>query len=373
MNTRIVALFLLAGALPLTAQDKKPAAPKTPSHSPEQSALNKLKQDKRNQDRLKEAEAAIRKALKNTDAAKREAERLAKERAEPTSGEAKAQLEKLKGSVDDKAVEELKNIVKDSAEQIRNAREQMKKEGEAPAPAGPGPEPEPVAGSFDNIASPDPIPVLKAPVFPAAPVKADRMVKGPSRDPKHPDKDLPDSDPRTRTYVLSGNVTIRRPTMALDADEVDILFKAGETPNSNGEKKPADLPPSADPVNRPKDESSAIERIVARGRVRFMFVDKSGKVQAGRGGYMIYEEKTGWFIIKDWPEAEFRGRLLRGPSKNSVIRLSRLEEADVSGLDLYTMEKELTADDLPKTADKPVPAAGAVVPRPSDAPSPAPR
>ena len=381
MNNRPLLLLAFAAALPLMAQAPKPADP-VPTHKPEQSALNSLKQDTRNKDNLKKAREALERAVQKNEAAKKEVDRLKKDDLSPSTEEAKKRLEKMTGNVSEEDLKDLKNILKDSKEalepEIKKAadalREKARKEGRN-TPAMPAPEVENASGGFDNIPAPLPLPLRKAPKFGSPPITADRMIKGPSRDPKNPDKALPDSDLRTRTYLLTGKVTIRRPDMALDADEVDIVFKQGAAPGDPQEKKEG--PPTVDPVNRPKQESSAIERIIARGRVRFMFVDKTGHVQVGRGGYMVYEEKTGWFVIKDWPEAELGGKLLRGPSKNSVIRMSRLEEADITGCQLFTMEKELTPDDLPRTPDKAVPAAGPVLPQgapaPLRAPSPAPR
>jgi hypothetical protein len=173
--------------------------------------------------------------------------------------------------------------------------------------------------------------------------------------------------------VLNGNVRIRRPFFALDADEVDLLLKEGEEANFSG----TDKPPSADPSGRGRREGGPFERIVARGRVRVMFIDKSGRVQVGRGGSMIYEEKSGIFLIKEWPEAEIGNKLLRGPAKSSVIKLSDITAEDPNvellGLKVETLENSLTPEDLPRTPERDVPPAGAVKPRPGVPPSPAPR
>jgi hypothetical protein len=368
-------LCLLAPLLPLAAQTPKPVDP-VPTHKPEQSTLNSLKQDARNKDSIQKAKDLLEKKLQQNEAARKELERLKKEDTTPSTEEAKKRLEKMTGEVDDADLKELKNMFKDSREaledDVRKAaealREKNRREGKM-TPANPSPEIEAPSGGFDAIPSPEALPKRKAPVFGVPPIKAQRMIKAPSRDPKNPDKELPDSDPRTRTYILSGNVTIRRPGMALDADEVDILFRPGAATGAQKKAPSGDKPPGGDPVKASNKDSSPFERIVARGRVRFMFVDKTGRVQVGRGGYMVYEEKSGWFIIKDWPEAEFAGKLLRGPSKNSVIRMSRLEEADVIGCQFFTMERELTEDDLPRTPDQPVPAAAAILPSGAEAPN----
>jgi hypothetical protein len=380
MNLRLLTVSLLAAALPLGAQEKKPPATKPATTQTDADKLNKLKQDLRNKDAVKKAKQIIEDAVKKDDAAKKEAARIEAERRVPDIEDAQAKLERLKKSSDDSAAEELKSLLKDNQpvleEELRKLRarvqERIKTEG-GPKPAVPAPAPEPAPGSFDSELAPVPVPLQTAPDFQTAPLTADRIVSGPLRDPKNPARELPDSDPRTRTYVLTGNVRLRRPDMALDADEVTILFKQGATPSALEGQPAKEMPPGVDPVNRKKADSAPFERIVARGRVRFMLVDKTGKVQVGRGGHLIFDEKSGWFVIKEWPEAEFGPALFRGPSKESIIRLSRVHGGDASGCAIFDLERELTPEDLPKTPDKPVPAAGPVRPRSSSAPSPAPR
>jgi hypothetical protein len=378
--TALAALPFLA-ALPLTAQEKKPAPAKPDRAAEARAALNKAKQDARNKERLKDAEAAIKKALKNSEAAKEEIDRMKTKDDVPDGKDAKATIERLKNSVDKNDLKEFETLLKESTEamkeEIKAYQEKRRQEGKTTlAPVAPSPASEPPPVSFDNVPAPAPMPLTKAPVFPAGPpVKAQHMIKGPARDPRNPDKVLPDSDPRTRTWVLTGKVHIRRPFMALDADEVDLLLYEGEQAGlSGGETKSA---PSADPIGRPKREGGPFERIVARGNVRVMFVDRNGMVKVGRGGSMIYEEKSGIFLIKEWPEAELGDKLLRGSSKDSVIKLSDLKSedpaVDMAGLEAFTMERRLSADELPRTWEKEVPAAGPVKPKAGAAPSPAPR
>ena len=377
MIMKLILAFTALAVLTLAAQEKK-APPAKPDRAAEARAkLNKLKQDERNKDLLKKAEAALKKAKQNNAAAKSEVERMAKTEDLPDAKEAKAKLEKLKNSVDPADMKEFERIFKESTDSLREEYKtyREKQRSVMPAPAAPSAVPDPAPLSFDNVPAPAPMPLLKGPDFPAGPpVSADQMFKGPSRDPRNPDKMLPDSDPRTRTLILSGNVHIRRPMMALDADEVDLLLYEGEQSSLGGDRKG---PPNADPAGRAKREGGPFERIVARGRVRVMFVDANGTVKVGRGGSMIYEEKSGIFLIKEWPEAEIGDKLLRGPAKDSVIKLSDLKSehpvVDMKGLELYTLERKLTAEELPRTGDKPVPASGPVKPRAGSAPSPAPR
>src|SRR5688572_10717138 len=97
MNARFV--FFLIPALSasiLTAQEKKPAPPKVPSHAPTQSKLNKIRLDERKKNQLKEAGRKIESALKRNEAAKREGERMQKEKVPATTDDVKSKLEKLK-------------------------------------------------------------------------------------------------------------------------------------------------------------------------------------------------------------------------------------------------------------------------------------
>jgi len=373
---KLILAFSTLAVLTLAAQENKTTPSKQDKAAAEARArLNKLKQDERNKELFKKAEAALKKAEKNNAAAKSEVERMTKTDERPEEKEARAKLEKLKNSVDPEEMKEFERLLKESTESLKeefkNYRE--KQRNERPAPAVPSVAPDPAPVNFESVPGPVPLAMLKGPAFPVSPpVKADRMIKGPSRDPRNPDKVLPDSDPRTRTLVLNGNVHIRRPMMALDADEVDLLLKEGEDSSivSGGA-------PNADPNGRARREGGPFERIVARGRVRVMFVDSNGTVKVGRGGSMIYEEKTGIFVIKEWPEAEVGDKLIRGSSKGSVIKLSDLKSEDPAvdgeGLELFTLERKLSAEELPRTPDQPVPAAGPVKPKAGSAPSPAPR
>lgn len=373
---KLILAFTALAALTLAAQEKKTTPSKQDKAAAEARArLNKLKQDERNKELFKKAEAALKKAEKNNAAAKSEVERMTKTDELPGEKEARDKLEKLKNSVDPEDMKEFERLLKESTdslkEEFKNYRE--KQRTERPAPAVPAAAPDPAPVNFESVPGPAPLAMLKGPAFPVSPpVKADRMIKGPSRDPRNPEKVLPDSDPRTRTLILSGNVHIRRPMMALDADEVDLLLKEGEDSSivSGGA-------PNADPKGRARREGGPFERIVARGRVRVMFVDANGTVKVGRGGSMIYEEKTGIFVIKEWPEAEVGDKLIRGSSKGSVIKLSDLKSEDPAvdgeGLELFTLERKLTAEELPRTPEQPVPAAGPIKPKAGSAPSPAPR
>lgn len=396
MNMRplLATTLALAAALPVLAQATKPPAPAKPAPAKpapvkptvDQNKIDKAKQELRNIKEFKDAEARLKKGLKNIEAAKKEDSRLNK-KGLPSTEDAEAKLERLKKSTSEDDIQELENLLKDNKpaleEELRKlkerARERMKKEVPAAPAPNPAPAPDPAPRGFDNAPAPTPLPMQKGPEFRLPLLTSDHAIKGPSHDPKNPDRLLPASDPRTRTYVLTGNVRLREPTLALDADEVDALFKQGEAPGSDG-VKPKATPPSADPVNRQKSQEPPFERIIARGRVRVMFVDKTGHVQVARGGYMLYDGKTGVFTIKDWPEVEFGTKLFRGPSKSSVVRLSDFQDgnpaAQFDGFEAIDLERESTTDDMPKTPGKPVPAAGptrADSSATAPAPSPKPR
>ncbi|HEX2748716.1 MAG TPA: LptA/OstA family protein [Verrucomicrobiales bacterium] len=334
----------------LYGQDKKPADPKVPAHSPEQSALNRVKQDSRNKDILKKGKSLLDKALNKEEAARKEVERT-----KPVD-EAKARLEKLKNSVDPDDIKEFKRLAEEEVKKAQAAlKERMKKEGNtapvAPVPDTP-PEPDPTPGSFENTAPQEVLPVRKGPVFRTAPGGADHIVGGLIRDPKNPDVDLPKSDPRTRTFVLTGNAQLRQPDIVLDADNVTIVFKEGQAPG-NRTSKPK-KPAAGDPV-KPGRKNSPIESLVAQGHVRFMYVDETGHVQAGRCGHLIFEEKSGLYILKDWPEIETAGRLLRGPKKESIMRMSRTQPPEAFDCELIPLDRELVPTDVPKDKDTPIP------------------
>jgi hypothetical protein len=381
MKTPAILLSFAAATL-LAAQENKsteakPADPKVPTHSPEQSKLNELKEDARNNETFKKAAAKIQKGAQDNSAVKKEVERAAKSKLVPSADEGKAKLEDLKKKLDKKDLKEIENMVKDGAKEgIKALRDRNKKdETQDTPPESPVTEADTPPGSFDNNSKKEEtLPVRKPPVFQVAPLTADMMISGMGKDPKNPSVDLPKSDPRTRTFVLTGNARLRRPDVVVDADEVELLLKERRVAG----KKNGAPAPTADPVKpgAGAKKDAPIESLVARGRVRFMIVNKDGHVQAGRCGTLIYEEKTGLFILKDWPEAEAEGYLIRGPKKDSVIRLSRTEQADAAGCTLLPLDRDLSAADLPKDAETPVPPARplrAGSTPPASAPAPAPR
>jgi len=394
---RYLALASFAIVLPLLAQEKKPAPakPAKPDRAAQaRAAVNEAKQDERNKERVKEFESALKKALKNNEAAEAEINRLKKTEEAPDGKDAKATLEKLKNSVDKNDMKEFEALLKESTqamkEEIKAYQDKRRAEGKSTlTPGAPASAVDPPPVSFDNVPAPAPMPLTKAPEFPVTPtVEADDGVICGERDPRNPDVLLPVNDPRRRMWVLSGKVRVRRPFMALDANEVDLFWAEGQAQALSGSNKgkvsatavkPA--APAVDPGGRTKHDDEPFERIIARGNVRLMFVDRIGIVKVARGGSMIYDAKTGIFLIKEWPEAEVGDKLLVGPDKTSVIKLNNIKSDDpdwqLQGLKITTLERRLTAEDMPRTTGQQVPGAGAVKPKspatPAPAPSPAPR
>jgi beta-lactamase regulating signal transducer with metallopeptidase domain len=181
-----------------------------------------------------------------------------------------------------------------------------------------------------------PTPGLAAPL-----VSADQIVKGPVQDPKDPAKKLPASDPRTRTTTFSGNVRLRLPTMALDADEMDVVLKEGAV--AQGEQAAL----------------SAFESITAKGRVRAMLVNEKSQASAAGGGHLHYDGKTGMLTLKDWPEMRVGNKLVTGRTAEAQFKLNLGDfpdpSVDLKDTLMVTQDRKLTAEDMPRTADKPVP------------------
>src|SRR5688572_25840961 len=74
---RFLALASFAVVLPLLAQEKKNAPPAKPDRAAQaRAAVNEAKRDERNKERIKDLESAVKKALKNNDAAAAEIDRL---------------------------------------------------------------------------------------------------------------------------------------------------------------------------------------------------------------------------------------------------------------------------------------------------------
>lgn len=305
-------------------------------------ALNLKKLDERSQSKLQETLRQLEEVARKYEASEREAKRLngaalkdLKDVKDPK--EAKEKLEKLKDSLepeDRSAVEDLVKELKKTEEELKEEAkkkiaEEKKKAAErnASAKAKPRPEPsDPVqkpAVTFDQV---PPAPTPKAPsageqlkgrkvIKPNEFIRAREIIAPGNRDPKNPDRVLPESDPRTRTYYLKGNVQVRTENFAQDSDELIIILPPGSSGLSgvsgeDGEAaaRPAPKAKKGDPVRNsagPIDEDGPqVERMIATGNVKVIRRDANGAIQTGAGGVMIYDGKTGDVLIKDWPEAQ---------------------------------------------------------------------
>ncbi len=333
--------------LPLSAQEKKPSKPDVSAE--DRAKVNAKLNELKNKEEIKKAWDILEKAAQRNKGAEKEVERLKKDGTDITSDEAKKKFEPML-SDEDKA--ELKRIIEAAKPEAQAAleqqREKMRLQQGKTAPQ-PLPEDPVRPDAFDSVPPPAPLPPMRAVNFPAAPLSADRLIKGPERDPKNPDIELPDSDVRRRTWIAEGDVRLRLTDLAVDADEVTILMKPGRAAPAKPKAK------VADPLKRQKEPP--FDRLIAKGRVRVMFVDSLGRVQVGRGNYMIYDQKTGEFIVKDWPEVQIEDSLLRARSKDAVARMSRLREAEFEGAELVTLSGALKLEDFPTDRATPIPAA----------------
>jgi hypothetical protein len=242
----------------------------------------------------------------------------------------------------------------------------MKKKDGAPAVTAAPTRP----ATFAGVPGPAPLtPHRKVNMAVSSVIDADEMIKPPSRDPANPDKALPPGDPRTRTYILRGNAKVRGKSFAADGDEIEILYDESHAGDPTGgmakKREKAGKPGNLDPVSttsgaatagKPKTQESPFERIIIRGRARIMAVGKDGEVQVGRAGYMVYEKKSGIFFLREWPEAQTGDKCFAAESKESVIMLSQTEEVQFKNCTMLPVEREIGADEFPKSLEKPVPA-----------------
>ncbi len=377
MRTRPMYLMiavLAAGASVVMAQKKGSVDPVVPTHKSELSALKTVKQDARSKEGLKKAMKIVEETATTNEALKKEAERLVKEKESGGMKDAKdlkKVVEGLKKEGGADPLDALKDIAREAKEAMGDESKEvikavkdkvLKKKDGTPAVTAVPTRPATFAGVPGPVALNPRKPVR---MVISNVVDADEMIKPPSRDPANPDKVLPPSDPRTRTYILKGNARIRGKTFAADGDEIEVLYDeahAGDPSGGmKGKKGKTGKVATVDPVSpgaaapgKPK-EDAPFERIIIRGRARVMAIGKDGEVQVGRGGYMIYEKKTGHFILREWPEAQTGDKCFAADSKESVILLSQTEEVQLKDCSLIPVEREYGDADFPKTPDKPVP------------------
>ncbi len=124
-------------------------------------------------------------------------------------------------------------------------------------------------------------------------------------------------DIRARTYVINGNCRVRQTTMALDCDDLTVILKENaDEGKPAGKGKPDPLSASA---AAPPDDNQ-FERIDARGKVRLIFINGETIIIA-RGGSMIYEDRTGMFVLTGWPEFQRGEHCFIADRADAVLKL----------------------------------------------------
>lgn len=328
------------------AQAPKPAAdaPKPPVHKPEQSALNRLKQDDRSKKALSDAVEKLREAAKNHESADKEMKRGNAKDLKEDPGKALDAIKDKLSPEDTAALKEAMEKAKEAlnSDDAKKAIEEVKKKAAAASSAKPKTPtttpPEKFGPStFDQVPAPQPTAPEAAPVLRKTPgfvVTGKDMILPPTNDPDHPERTLSPKDPRSRTYVVTGNAQVKTPNMVLEGDRIELL--ASEEGGGDGlggltVKKPAKGKDakisSVDPVqpginNTPEDAKKAapFDRVIATGRVNIVRI-VNGKPQSGKGGSMIYDRKTDEMLLTDWPEAQDGVNVVTGTRKDAKIIL----------------------------------------------------
>ncbi len=336
-------LCLATPAAPAQAPAPAPApapakdASKPPVHKADQSALNRLKQDDRSKKQLSDAVEKLREAAKRNEAADKEIKRINANDLKEDPGKV---IDSMKDKLDPAALKELQEKARElvTSEEAKKLAEDLKKKATSsikPKSAPTTTPPEKFGPStFDQVPAPVPVvvdvPNLKEKT-PRSIVDGDTIILPPTQDPANPERTLPPSDPRSRTYVIIGNAQVKTPNMVLDGDRIEVLASVeggGEGLGGMPAKKPA--PPArtktVDPVQpgagAPVDDKKAapFDRVIATGRVNIVRI-VNGKTQSGKGGSMIYDRKTDEMILTDWPEAQEGDQVIVGTRKDARIIL----------------------------------------------------
>jgi lipopolysaccharide export system protein LptA len=337
-----------------------PSSPKTsgskarpPVHKPEQSALNQTEHDERAKKALEESRALLQESLRKEQAAKKESERLTKDKLTPASGDSAVKdPEKAVKALKDKITPEKADALKDQAKKTAKTlldsdeakkliEETKKKATEAAAdesrknkPAGPAPSsaPLPPPTTFDTIPGPKPAAPAALPVPAKRSIsglmKGERIVMPPSMDPKHPQQKIRPEDPVGRTIVMTGNAQIKMPTMQVDADEI-VLLKAvsesGSGPFDMGSSAAPSAAAAADKKKAAADgksggDSNGLESMIATGRVRVLRLDKGSEIHA-KGNRMVYDQQKGSTTMTGWPSVQQDNKLIVAQREDAVIVL----------------------------------------------------
>ena len=305
-------------------------------HKPEQSALNRLKQDDRSKKQLSDTIESLRETAKRFETGDKELKRIGV--AELKEDPAKV-LESMKDRLSDEDTAKLKALLEKSqealnSEEAKKVIEEAKKKALAaakPKSAATTKPPEKFGPStFDKV--PPPTPPTAQPAMakirtPAFFVDGDDITFPPNRDPQNPQRVLPPSDPRSRTYVVTGNAQVKTPSMVLEGDRIEMVASAngGGITAPSPAAKPAKGKPN-DPVQpgigsaEAEKKDAPFDRVTALGRVKILRI-LGGKTQTGKGGSMIYDKKSGTMILTDWPQAQVDGNVITGVTKDAKIIL----------------------------------------------------
>ena len=355
---KLLPASLLLCLLPLHAQDKpapkppaKPAAPATkPLAKPSikdaaTEALNRLKLDERNKEKLDKAKKAAEEALKKHEGAEKIIDRI-KEKI-PAGGD-------VKKAADDAAAkmnvnpEDLKKSKEELEKGLRQLEQSGRKFKDAPSPPPAGNKNVPaVSKTFDQMPLPGALTAAVEPAAPSVPlITADHMIP-----PAISLKGERTGDIRSRTYIGQGNSMIRQATMAVDSDDITIVLN--EDFDSPDKKKKDAL------TVKPEDDFD-FERVTARGRVRVIMLSAAdGIVYVAKASNMVLDGKTGEIILTGWPEVQWGEQCLVSSSANSTFRFKKSGDKlipDLQGSPSFVKSLRSTGKaDIPRTADKPVP------------------
>jgi hypothetical protein len=348
-------LFCL-GAVTAAAQAPKPTpdAPKPPVHKPEQSILNRVKQDERSKKQISDSAEKLREAAKRTETGEKELKRINPKDLMEDPGKV---IESMKDKLDPAALKELQEKAKEvlDSEDGKKLIEEVKKKANSSKPKTATTTPPGKFGpsTFDQVPLPVPavtdVPQAK-PRTPGAVVNGDSIIFPPSQDPANPERALPASDPRSRTYVIVGSAQVKTASLVLDADRIEFIKSQesgaegigglGASPKKSPAKTKAIDPVNAGAGAAAQDEEKAdpFDMIIATGRVNIVRIDK-GKIVTGKGGSMIYRKKTGEMILTDWPEVQDGKNVLVARQKNAKIVLIPKGQPYSEGCELLTLDE----------------------------------
>ena len=348
--------LLCLGVVTAAAQAPKPTpdAPKPPVHKPEQSILNRVKQDERSKKQISDSAEKLREAAKRTETAEKELKRINPKDLKEDPGKL---IESMKDKLDPAALKELQEKAKEvlDSEDGKKLIEEVKKKANSskPKPATTTPPGKFGPSTFDQV--PLPVPAVAdapqaKPRTPGAVVNGDSIIFPPSQDPANPERALPTSDPRSRTYVIVGSAQVKTGSLVLDADRIECIKSQesgaegigglGASPKKSPTKTKAIDPVNAGAGAAAQDEEKAdpFELIIATGRVNIVKIDK-GKIVTGKGGSMIYRKKTGEMILTDWPEVQDGKNVLVARQKNAKIVLIPKGQPYSEGCELLTLDE----------------------------------